>query len=330
MSTLIFGYVLLLSTLCVDFAFSEGESCTLNIFEEQSTNVIEDLCLKEYDNQECTPFLKTFNRSDLPESFSIPDDEDSVQKPKSLEVVMAMNPFEHGRTRFLVPGASVNWSSPDDIWSRENTKGYLLIWERSTRLMCRLFKFDSNKTDLLIKKLRFQYDIEFLKPKKNYMIKVYSMPPPKNLEESQKTSTFESFQIRTGPFIHQYSDPGLWIPPVRARVLEGGTIEVKITHSPSRFNLTQFKVMLVKRSLDVNNAFRTVLYAAPPDSRKVAGLVSFTNLDNDEYKVVIRVIDPFRKQVGKCLCWIKEANGRHCQNICGSVQTDWIKVSVHG
>ena len=59
------------------------------------------------------------------------------------------------------------------------------------------------------------------------------------------------------------TDPGEWIPPVTARPIEGGAIEVKIGHSPSRFNLTQFKVMLVKRSFDENNAFKTTFYREP-------------------------------------------------------------------
>ncbi|KAK3792622.1 hypothetical protein RRG08_035955 [Elysia crispata] len=329
MAVLIFGHVVLLSSLCVDFALSGNKSCTLEVFEQTSANLIKDLCLEEYEKEECRPFSKTFNRSNLPESFSIPDDEDSVQKPKSLKIVMTINHFIRGRTRYHIPGASVTWSSPDDRLSRENTKGYLLIWEHRTNLMCSLFKLDSNKTDLLSEELRFHYNIQHLEPRKSFLVKVYSIPPPKSLEESQKTSTFASFQISAGPTIRPYTDPGEWIPPVTARPIEGGAIEVKIGHSPSRFNLTQFKVMLVKRSFDENNTFKTTFYKEPPGSQKPSGLVSFTNLDNDEYKISIHVIDPFLKQVGKCLCWIKETNVRHCQNSCGSVQTDWIKVSVH-
>ncbi|KAK3792616.1 hypothetical protein RRG08_035950 [Elysia crispata] len=176
--------------------------------------------------------------------------------------------------------------------------------------------------------LRFHYNIQHLEPRKSFLVKVYSIPPPKSLEESQKMSTFASFQISAGPTIRPNTDPGLWTPPVTARPIEGGAIEVKIGHSPSDFNLTQFKVTLVKRSFDQYKAFETTFYTEPPGSLKPEGLVSFTNLDNDEYKIVIRVIDPFRKEAGKCLCWIKVANGKHCLNSCGSVRTDWIKVSV--
>ncbi|KAK3797892.1 hypothetical protein RRG08_052491, partial [Elysia crispata] len=123
--------------------------------------------------------------------------------------------------------------------------------------------------------------------------------------------------------------PGKWIPPLNTRVLKEGAIEVKIGHSPSRFNLTQFAVILKKRAFSENNAFQTISYTEPPDSRKPAGSVSFTNLENGEYKIVVEVIDPFLKQVGKCLCWIKGTNGRRCKNKCGVVVSDWINVSVH-
>ena len=58
-------------------------------------------------------------------------------------------------------------------------------------------------------------------------------------------------------------DPGQWIPPVRARPIEEGAIAVKIGHSPPELNLTQFKVMLVKRSSDEYSAFRTTFYTEP-------------------------------------------------------------------
>ncbi|KAK3700629.1 hypothetical protein RRG08_032429 [Elysia crispata] len=59
------------------------------------------------------------------------------------------------------------------------------------------------------------------------------------------------------------TDPGQWIPPVRARPIEEGAIAVKIGHSPPELNLTQFKVMLVKRSSDEYSAFRTTFYTEP-------------------------------------------------------------------
>ena len=63
--------------------------------------------------------------------------------------------------------------------------------------------------------------------------------------------------------LYAVSDPGLWTPPVTARPLKGGAIEVKIGHSPSDFNLTQFQVTLVKRSFDQYKAFETTFYTEP-------------------------------------------------------------------
>ena len=34
----IFGYVLLVSSVCIDFVFSASDSCTLKVFEEQSAD----------------------------------------------------------------------------------------------------------------------------------------------------------------------------------------------------------------------------------------------------------------------------------------------------
>ncbi|KAK3736240.1 hypothetical protein RRG08_066800 [Elysia crispata] len=454
-SVMIFCYVLLSSYVCVHFAFCASDPCTLKVFEEQSGDRIEDLCLEEYKDPDCLPFVEHFNRLELPTGFSLTDDDDPVQRPESLDVTFSFEQDKDNGNEALVLRIYVDWSSPFDRFSRENTKGYLLIGQDTRGVMCRLFKFDANKTDLLGKKLRFQYKIQDLESLLSIAVKVYSMPPPKKLEESEKKTTFMSLDLTTGsisidtpgewmpslstrfikedaievkfgyppsrlnlthieahlfksrydksksnlikkisytlpdsqdsqgmfsftkleeneyrieihvidPFLEQFGKclcwstsfeeayycasrcgynlsnmykvsfdetlvPGKWIPTWNTRVLKEGAIDVKIGHSPSRFNLTQFKVSLMKRTSFENSTFKTIFYTEPPDSLEPTGLVSFTNLDYDEYKIMIQVIDPFHKQAGKCLCWVKGANGRHCRNSCGSVATDWIEVSV--
>ncbi|KAK3700618.1 hypothetical protein RRG08_032419 [Elysia crispata] len=322
--SLIFGYVLLAS-LC---AFSTSHPCTLKVFEESSGDLIEDLCLEEYNDSDCRPFLEHFSRSDLPDGFFLTDDDDSVQRPESLDLTFSMEQVNQKGSKSAVPAVRVHWSPPVAETSRNNAKGYLLIWENSIEVMCRIFQFDSNKTDLLSNKLRFQYQIQYLDPGTNYQVKVYSMPPPKNLKESQKKSTFMSLDMTSGSFITANSNPAKWLPSLSTRVLEEGAIEVKIALSSSHFNLTQFKVMLIKRSYDVKIAFQEIIYKAPPDSQDSQALVKFANLDNDKYKLVIRVIDPFHKQVGKCLCWVKATKGRYCANSCQRIATEWIMVPV--
>ena len=64
-------------------------------------------------------------------------------------------------------------------------------------------------------------------------------------------------------FFYEPLDPGKWIPPLNTRVLKEGAIEVKIGHSPSRFNFTQFKVMLIKGTSFEKSAFKTIFYTEP-------------------------------------------------------------------
>ena len=59
------------------------------------------------------------------------------------------------------------------------------------------------------------------------------------------------------------SDPANWVPSVSPRIRMESTIEVKISHSPSSFNLTQFTVILLKRNFDDRNQFKTVYYTEP-------------------------------------------------------------------
>ena len=59
-------------------------------------------------------------------------------------------------------------------------------------------------------------------------------------------------------------DPGRWIPPWSTRVIkEKGAIEVKIGHSPPRFNLTQFKLYLFKRDFYENMDVTAISYTEP-------------------------------------------------------------------
>ncbi|KAK3700622.1 hypothetical protein RRG08_032423 [Elysia crispata] len=324
---LIFGFVLLASSVCTDFAISKSHPCSLEVFQEQSADLIEDLCLEEYNDSDCRPFLEHFSRSDLPDGFSLTDEDDSVQRPESLDLRFLVEQDKHKGKEYIMPAAYVNWISPFAKLSRNNTKGYLLIWENSIEVMCRIFQFDSNKIDLLGKKLRFRYKIKNLLPRTKYQVKVYSMPPPKNLEESQKKSTFMSINITSGSAITAFTDPASWAPSLSTRVLKEGVLEVRIGQSPPHYNLTQFKVTLIKLSYDERDSAKEIIYETPPNSQDSQGLVTFANLDNGVYIILIRVIDPFDKQDGKCLCWITGANGKQC-NDCGSIVSNLIKVIV--
>ena len=64
-------------------------------------------------------------------------------------------------------------------------------------------------------------------------------------------------------FFYEPLVPGKWIPTWNTRMLKEGAIEVKIGHSPSRFNLTQFKVMLMKGTSFEKSAFKTIFYTEP-------------------------------------------------------------------
>ncbi|KAK3770397.1 hypothetical protein RRG08_005100 [Elysia crispata] len=126
-----------------------------------------------------------------------------------------------------------------------------------------------------------------------------------------------------------YTEPGKWRPllSLNKSVLKEGAIELWIHHAPSHFNLTEFDVILLKRSHSRYKAFKKTTYIAPRDSQRHKGLVTFTNLTDDEYKIVVRAIDPFPDQDGKCLCWVKVTQGKSCEMSCPSRSTDWFKVS---
>ncbi|KAK3763704.1 hypothetical protein RRG08_065317 [Elysia crispata] len=152
-SVLTFSYVLLSSYVCVDLSFSANDPCTLKVFEEQSGDRVEDLCLEEYKDPDCLPFVEHFNWLELPTGFSLTDDDDPVQRPESLDVTFSFEQHKDNGKEALVLRYYVDWSSPLDRFSRENTKGYLLIWDNTYNVICRLFKFDASKTDLLGKKV---------------------------------------------------------------------------------------------------------------------------------------------------------------------------------
>ncbi|RUS81270.1 hypothetical protein EGW08_010974 [Elysia chlorotica] len=327
MAVSMFGCFLLIFSFCVEFASPTSIPCTLKVFDEYSEDHIEGVCVEEFESPDCRPFLQRFNRSDLPEGFSLTDDDDSVQKPESLMLTPKMTEFVSGQTEYLYPGTLVDWTSPVARMSRKNVKGYLMVWSHSTKDFCRLFKFNTSKTEWLSKKLRFQYHVKYLEPKRYFEFKVYSLPPPENLEDSQKTSTFVSQILTSGSFIQNYENPGDWVPSLSASVLNEGAIQVKIGHSPYKFNLTEFEVMLVKRSFDDLNAFKTNIYSQSADSQSSEGMVTFNDLNTDEYKIVVHVIDVFHKIDDKCLCWTMETKGRHCKLSCGSIATDWMNVT---
>ena len=59
------------------------------------------------------------------------------------------------------------------------------------------------------------------------------------------------------------TEPGKWKPPLNESVLKEGAIELWIHHAPSHFNLTEFDVILLKRSHSRFKAFKRTTYIAP-------------------------------------------------------------------
>ncbi|KAK3754902.1 hypothetical protein RRG08_020815 [Elysia crispata] len=153
MTVLIFGYVLLVSSVCVESVSSASYPCTLKVFEEQSADHIEDLCLDEFSDTDCRPFLKHFNRSDLPGGFSLRNDDCSVQRPESLDFTPSNSKYHDNEQEYTKPAAYVDWVSPVACLSRKHIKGYLLTWEMSAEVKCRFFKFNASRTDLLRKQV---------------------------------------------------------------------------------------------------------------------------------------------------------------------------------
>ncbi|RUS78953.1 hypothetical protein EGW08_013294, partial [Elysia chlorotica] len=330
MAVWMFSYCLLiLSSLCIEFAFAASVPCTLKVFEEHSTNnqPIEGVCLEEFETPDCQPFLRQFNRSDLPKGFSLTDDDDSVEKPETLTLSLRQTIHRYDEIEYVIPAVLFDWRAPVSSLSRKNTKGFLMIWTNGTIDRCRLFKFNSSRTDLLSKELHFQYYLRFLEANQNFTMKVYSLPPPDNLKESQKVSTFVSETLTSGSYTRNYSNPADWKPSVSYHVLKEGAIQVKIGHSPPQFNFTKFEVMLVKSSFNLVNAFKTLFYIKPPGSQSSEGVVTFTDLETDKYKIVVHVNDTFHRIDGKCLCWRMETKGRYCSWSCGNTGTAWMNVT---
>ncbi|GFR63051.1 interleukin-17 receptor D, partial [Elysia marginata] len=240
MAVLIFFVSSLFASLLTRSALSQPVPCTLKVFEGDSKDEIEGVCIQEFQTEDCKPFVESFNRSALPEGFALTHDDDSVQKPESIELTSRMTPYRYkDNIRYLIPGVNIVWTSP----------------------------------------------IANLNPWK-------------------------------------------WTPSLSLKVLNNGTLQVKISHSPRVFNLTQFQVQLVKYSYDQRNAFRAVYYTQPPGSNSPEGIVTFSNLETDQYRVVVHVLDPFPQIENKCLCWETEANNkRRCRLNCGSVGTRYVNVT---
>lgn len=300
--------------------------CTLKVFDEDSTKLIEGICLQEFD-KDCKPFIESFNWTYLPADFTLTDHDDAVSRPESISLTTTLNEYPSQNEVNLYPGVDISWSSPTYPSSRKNIKGYLLIVGRNGSVGCRMFKFNTTDKGLLKKKLRLQYDVPYLWPESDYEFKVYSMPPPDNWEDSQNDAFFVKAKITTGSRIKNYNNPGKWVPSVSISNLKNSSVEIKIGSSPAKFNLTLFEVQLVKYSHDQSNAFKKVNFTLPTNSQGHDGAVFFHNLEPDMYKAVIHVQDPFDGIDGKCLCWVTEIVGTACSFNCGSVQTQYINVT---
>ncbi|GFS18640.1 interleukin-17 receptor A-like [Elysia marginata] len=342
------------ASLLIGSALSEPKKCTLKVFNGDSEEQVEGVCLHQFDTEDCKPFVESFNRSALPEDFALTHHDDSVQRPESMEMTPQLNEYVNRTThkRYLAPGVKIGWTSPVASLSRKNIRGYLLIlFENKT--ICRLFKFNTTDRGILKRKLRFEYDVPYLKSDTFYKTLVYSMPPPENFEDSRRESTFVSMEITSGTVVQvdDASNPGEWIPSLSTKVLSNGTLQVGIGPSPPVFNLTEFEVQLVKYSDDENNAYRTAYHTQPPglssaegivtfsnldtDQYRVVpglssaeGIVMFSNLDTDQYRVVVTALDPFKGKKDMCLCWkMEDNNQRHCMLNCGSVGTRYVHVT---
>ncbi|GFN88797.1 hypothetical protein PoB_001530300 [Plakobranchus ocellatus] len=259
----------------------------------------------------CRSFVQTFSRSDLPAEFKLKATDRSVDGPRpgSLQILAKWSEYTHkGRTRFI-PGMYIKWSSPVKRW-------FVIIYQIAF-LLC-------EKTWL-----HFQSDIPYISPNKHYTVRVYSMPPPENLAKSQDPGTFVRKEILSGSVFEHHTSPGSWVPSLSARVVALGTVEVTVGHSPDRFNLSSFEVLLLQRSYSETNVVPhlKLTLTQPRKLDSFVSKVNFTDLLEDQYKVVVNVLDPYHKQAGKCLCWVEAAHGRrHCKLSCGSVASDWFFV----
>ena len=63
-------------------------------------------------SSDCRPFLKHFNRSDLPGGFSLRNDDCSVQRPESLDFTPSNSKYYDNEQEYTKPAAYVDWVSP--------------------------------------------------------------------------------------------------------------------------------------------------------------------------------------------------------------------------
>ncbi|KAK0044747.1 hypothetical protein Bpfe_025807 [Biomphalaria pfeifferi] len=312
--------------------YVECGNCTLTIKDSDNNDISNsDLCMYEYKKPVCSDFFSSFNRSILPTEFSL--DTLTVERPSGISLVSLLSNYEVNKVHYNWPGLRIKWEPPTSENSRQHLDGYLMIWQNETTAMCRIFQLN-RASSYAVKKVTFSFDVKYLNSANNYTVTVYSIPTP-DAEFKEDENRFVRMRMTSFVGYKNTTDPARWTPSVSTKTWANGTIEVRFTLSPPEFNLTQFRVLLVKQSYDLNNFFQERNYTGKlyTDSDPEAFL-TFDNLDSDKYQVVVKPIDVFAGIKGQCLCWkIVEYSSdcdadRCCENICEFTTTAWISLIV--
>nr|KAI8731118.1 hypothetical protein BgiMline_030743 [Biomphalaria glabrata] len=316
---------------CISVAYGSRNCDLLNIMDGDTKVSSSELCLAEFVTKECSPFVKSLNTDDLPPDFQ--GSSFSAVKLSNLNIVGLVNDyFDASNTLYKCPGLRIEWDAPKSDDSYKNVKGYLIHWQYETNIGCRLFHFNSSNT-LLLQKVRFYYDIQYLYASgANYIVRAYSIlsSEAKGKEEIDNPA----LMLRSFPMYKYAADPALWSPSVILKTSPKGSIEVKFTLSPPEFELTQFRIQLVKYSYDLNNYYKAQDYHGnlyTPSEPE--GVVHFLNLTSDLYSIVLQPIDPFSNIEHQCLCWKTIPHSmcpadQCCENICMMIVTQWFQLNV--
>ncbi|XP_059178987.1 uncharacterized protein LOC131958127 [Physella acuta] len=301
-------------------------TCSLVILDENGKLTNSTICLEEYGTSNCIQFVNTFNTSFLPPGYL--EQQLDVQKPAQMDLIsLNSNTTDNSGVQWIVPGMSVRWNPPITGSAKNALEGYLLTWDALNQgVRCRLFKFDKNHADKL-RNLNFKYNIASLPPSANLTFRIYSMPPPEP-NKKDDNNFFVSMRATSSTGNKLYSEPGKWSPTVSVRTYSYGKIDVRFTLSPISYNLTNFQVLLMKTSVDLNNYFKMERYTGElytPDISE--GLVSFDGLESDFYSVIVRVIDTYPNDKEKCYCWLNDGD-KYCANTCGTTRTEAFYLNV--
>ncbi|XP_055883820.1 uncharacterized protein LOC106050835 isoform X2 [Biomphalaria glabrata] len=267
-----------------------------------------ELCIAEFNSSECSSFIRSFNKLDLPTQFQ--NDEHAIEAPSFINLVGLVADYKINENLYKTPLVRVEWKPPKAEKSRYDLRGYLLLYETDYSKECRMFSFNSTSPRQM-NKLLLSYDVHL--PglvSAHYTFSVYSLPPPDPTtkdEEGRRVqmsiATFRRFMLS--------SNPADWVPSISTKAYASGILDVKFTLSPPEFRFTKFKVQLLKKSHSEVNYYR-----------------------EETYEGKVQAKEEFGGLGGKCLCWKYNRNrfgpgcrqGRCCENACDGIMTAWIYV----